>query len=101
MPIFFVVWVLVTFLDKLRSSADSFSISLVISQIEKNALILSPLYGELQPVIRGLFRRFGYRSTSIFQEKTEKIKFGIFETLRGHIFNHIGCAQRRFSADLA
>ena len=30
-----------------------------------------------------------------FQEKTMKIKFGIFETLRGRIFNHIGSAQRR------
>ena len=78
MPIFFVVWALVTFLDKLRSSADSFSISLVISQIEKNALILSPLYGELQPVIRGFFRRSGYGLTSIFSEESNKNNFVAF-----------------------
>ena len=27
----------------------------------------------------------------------EKLKFGIFETPKWHIFNHIGSAQRRFS----
>ena len=71
------------------------SIPLVIPQVSKNTLILAWLYIQLQPVIRGLWRRFGYRLTSIFQEKTEKIKFGTFETLRGHIFNYIGSAQRR------
>ena len=96
MQIFFVVWALVQILGTARPSAEFSSIPLVILQIGKNALILAWLYSQLQPVIRGLFRRFGYRLTSIFQEKTRKIKFGIFETLRGHIFNHIGGAQKRF-----
>ena len=93
-PIFFVVWVLVLILGKVRSSAIFSSIPLVNHQVSKNTLILALLYSQLQPVIRGLFRRFGYRLTSFFQENTTKIKFGIFETLRGHIFDHIGSAQK-------
>ena len=66
MPIFFVVWVLVRFFAIIRSSADSFINPLVIPQIRKNRSVLSPLCHQVEPVIRGLFRRFGYRLTSIF-----------------------------------
>ena len=62
----------------------------------KNILILAQLYSQPQPVIRGLFRRFGYRLTSIFSGESEKTKFGIFETVKWRIFDHIGSAQRRF-----
>ena len=77
-PIFFVNWHLVIFLCKVRSSADSFSISLIIPQIGQNTLILTQLWSQPQLVIRGLFRRFGYRLTSIFSEKSREIKIMYF-----------------------
>ena len=48
------------------------------------------------PLYEDFFDDLGIDRLLFFQEKTEKIKFGIFETLRGHIFNHIGGAQKRF-----
>ena len=48
------------------------SIRLVIPQVSKYTLVLALLYSQLQPVIRGLFRRFGYRLTSIFSGKFSK-----------------------------
>ena len=75
MPIFFVVWDLVLFLALFRFSADSFSNPLVIPQIGKNRSVLSPLQSQVQPVIRGLFRRFGYGLTSIFSGESKKNNF--------------------------
>ena len=78
MPIFFVVWPLVLILGKVRSSAIFSSIPLVIPQIGKNTLILAWLYSQLQSVIRGLFRRFGYRLTSIFSGENNENKIWHF-----------------------
>ena len=74
-PIFFVVWALVVYLAIIRVSADSRSNPLVIPQIGKNALISSPLWRQREHVMRGLFRRFGYRLTSIFSEESRKSNF--------------------------
>ena len=71
-PIFCVVWDLVIFLCKVRSSAEFSSIPLVIPQTAKYTLILAWRYSHLQPVIRGFFRRFGYRLTSIFSGEFRK-----------------------------
>ena len=78
MPIFFVVWVLVLILGKVRHSAEFSSIPLVIPQRGKNTLILAWLYSQLQPVIRGLYRRFGYRLTPIFSGKNIENKIWHF-----------------------
>ncbi len=78
MPIFFVVWALVLILGKVRPSAEFSSIPLVIPQIGKNTLILAWLYSQLQPVIRGLFRQFGNRLTSIFSGENKENKIWHF-----------------------
>ena len=57
-----------------RQSSTFSSIPLVILQVSKNTLILALLYSQVQPVIRELFRRFGYRSTSFFSGENKENK---------------------------
>ena len=54
------------------------SIPLVIPQVSKYTLVLALLYSQLQPVIRGVFRRFGYRLTSIFSGEYNQNKIWYF-----------------------
>ena len=89
-------WVLVLIFDFFRVSEVSFSIPLVIPQIGKKHWFWPDFRANYSPLYEVFFDDLGTDWLLFFQENTKKLKFGIFETLRGHIFNHIGGAQRRF-----
>ena len=69
----------------------SFDNPLVNPQIGKNTPDFAANYNSLYVDV---FDDLGIDWLVFFQEKTMKIKFGIFETLRGHIFDHIGTVQK-------
>ena len=90
------VCVLVIFLVLTRLSTDSFSIPLVIPQTWKIDWFCPNFGANHSPLYEDFFDDLGIDWLLFFQEKTEKIKFGIFETSKWYIFNHIGSAQRHF-----
>ena len=70
------------------------SISFMITQMAKIHWFWPYFTANYSPLYEHFNDDLGIDWLLFFQEKTLKIKFGIFETLRGRIFNHIGSAQR-------
>ena len=48
-----------------------------------------------------IYPKCGYNYGNIQKTAKFPVMLCIFETLRGHTFNHIGCAQMRFTAYVA
>ena len=71
-------------------------IPLVITRLTKLHWFWPDFRANYSPLYDDFFNDLGIDWLLFFQKNSEKTKFGIFETPKWHIFDHIGSAQRRF-----
>ena len=96
MPIFFVVWALVTILVIIKFSAESLGNSLVIPIQAKIHRFLPNFDTSYSPLYEVFFNDLGMDWFLFLQEKTTKLISDVFQTFRHHIQRHIGTALSRF-----